>query len=292
MIESLKKICKLEENVDMTLYNTYRLHAVAKCVVFPSTIDELKEVINILKDNNSKYLVLGNGSNVILPNYYNGVIIKLDNFNKCEIHKDYVYVECGYMINKLAMELVNKGYSALEWASGIPGSIGGCVYNNAGAYNSSISDVLISVSVFDGNNVKEMNNSELEFEYRDSIFKKNKNLIILSCKIAIKKSSKEELISLVTERTNKRIQSQDLSHPSCGSVFRNPESAPAGKLIDDLGLKGYSINGASVSKIHANFIINENNATQKDIVNLINKIKKDVKDTYDIDLVLEQEIIE
>ena len=218
-------------------------------------------------------------------NYYDNQEIK------CEINDDYVYVECGYMINKLALELVNKGYSALEWASGIPGTIGGCIYNNAGAYKSEISDVLISVNVFDGKDIKEIDTSKLEFEYRDSIFKKNKNLIIISCKIKINKSSKEELMELITERTNKRIQTQDLSHPSCGSVFRNPENVPAGKLIDDLGLKGYSINGAGVSNIHANFIINNGNATQKDIVELIDKIKKDVKDTYNIDLILEQEII-
>ena len=291
MIEELKRVCKLDEEVDMTLYNTYRLHTKAKCVVFPCDINELKKVLEIVKNGNSKYLILGNGSNVILPDYYDGVVIKLDNFNKCEINDDYVYVECGYMINKLALELVNKGYSALEWASGIPGSIGGCIYNNAGAYKSEISDVLISVNVFDGKDIKEIDASKLEFEYRDSIFKKNKNLIIISCKIKINKSSKEELMELITERTNKRIQTQDLSHPSCGSVFRNPENVPAGKLIDDLGLKGYSINGAGVSNIHANFIINNGNATQKDIVELINKIKKDVKDTYNIDLILEQEII-
>ena len=289
MIDKLKKVCKLDEEVDMTLYNTYRLHTKAKCVVFPCNIDELKKVIEIVK--NEKHLILGNGSNVILPDYYDGVIIKLDNFNKCEINDDYVYVECGYMINKLAMELVNNGYSALEWASGIPGSIGGCIYNNAGAYKGEMSDVLISVTVLDGTDVKEMNTSELEFGYRTSIFKKNKNLIVLACKIKITKSSKKELMELVTERTNKRIQTQDLSHPSCGSVFRNPDNVAAGKLIDDLGLKGYSINDAKVSNIHANFIINNGNATGEDIINLINKIKKDVKDTYDIDLVLEQEII-
>ncbi len=291
MIEELKRVCKLDEEVDMTLYNTYRLHTKAKCVVFPCDINELKKVLEIVKNSNSKYLILGNGSNVILPDYYDGVVIKLDNFNKCEINDDYVYVECGYMINKLALELVNKGYSALEWASGIPGTIGGCIYNNAGAYKSEISDVLISVNVFDGKDIKEIDASKLEFEYRDSIFKKNKSLIIISCKIKINKSSKEELMELITERTNKRIQTQDLSHPSCGSVFRNPENIPAGKLIDDLGLKGYSINGAGVSNIHANFIINNGNATQKDIVELIDKIKKDVKDTYNIDLILEQEII-
>ena len=293
MIYELNKICKLEEEVDMKEYNTYRLDTKSKCIVFPSNVDELNNVLLIIKKYNSKYLVLGNGSNVILPKYYDGVIIKLDNFNKCivETKDNYVYVECGYMINKLAMELVNIGYSCLEWATGIPGTVGGCIYNNAGAYNSCISDVLISVIVLENGKIKEYMCNELAFDYRNSIFKSNKDLIILSCKLKITKSDKEELKRIVTERTNKRIETQDLSHPSCGSVFRNPEIAPAGKLIDDAHLKGYKIGGAKVSDIHANFIINDGNATSEDIINLINKIKKDIKDIYNIDLILEQEII-
>lgn len=293
MIEKLSKICKTIENIDLTTYNTYKLHSKAKCIVFPSDSNEFKETINLLKENNEKFFILGNGSNVILPSYYDGVIIKLDSFNKYKIEDNYVYAECGCMINKLALELVNSGYSCLEWASGIPGTIGGCVYNNAGAYNSSISDVLTSASVYNikTNEINEMNNNELNFEYRDSLLKKNKDLIVLSCKLKLTKSNINELKTLVTERTNRRLATQDLSHPSCGSVFRNPDMAPAGKLIEDAGLKGYKIGDAMVSKIHANFIINDGNATYDDIVNLIDKIKKDIKDIYKIDLVLEQEII-
>ena len=293
MIEKLSNICKIIEDVDLTPYNTYRLNSRAKCIVFPSDLNEFKKIINLLKENNEKYFILGNGSNIILPSYYDGVIIKLDNFNKYEINNDCLYAECGCMINKLSLELVNLGYSCLAWASGIPGTIGGCVYNNAGAYNSSISDVLISASVYNikTNEVKEMLNKELNFEYRDSLLKKNKDLIVLSCKLKLTKSNTDELKKIVTERTNKRLATQDLSHPSCGSVFRNPEIAPAGKLIEDAGLKGYKIGDAMVSKIHANFIINDGNATCDDIVNLISKIKKDIKDIYNVDLVLEQEII-
>ncbi len=293
MIEKLSKICKITENIDLTNYNTYKLHSKAKCIVFPCDLEKFKKVINLLKENNERFFILGNGSNVILPSYYDGVIIKLDSFNKYEISDNYVYAECGCMINKLSLELVNLGYSCLEWASGIPGTIGGCVYNNAGAYNSSISDVLISASIYNikTNEVKEMNNNELNFEYRDSLLKKNKDLIVLSCKLKLTKSNTDELKALVTERTNRRLATQDLSHPSCGSVFRNPEIAPAGKLIEDAGLKGYKIGDAMVSKIHANFIINDGDATYDDIVNLINKIKKDIKDIYKIDLILEQEII-
>jgi UDP-N-acetylmuramate dehydrogenase len=291
MIDELSKICLLKSDIDLTNYNTYKLHSIGKYIMFPNNINELISILNVIKKHNYKYLILGNGSNVILPDYYDGLIIKLNNFNNFKIESDYVYAECGCMVNKLSNELVNKGYSCLEWASGIPGSIGGCIYNNAGAYNSSISDVLISALVYDGKEIKEYTNKKIKFEYRDSIFKKNRNLIILSCKLKIAKSDKKELKDLVIDRANRRMQTQDLTHPSCGSVFRNPESAPAGKLIDDLGLKGYSINGAMVSKIHANFIINNGNAKQKDIIDLINEIKFKVKKEYDIDLILEQEII-
>lgn len=291
MEEELNKICKVEYDVDLTSHNTYRIHSVGKYMVFPTSFDDVKNILDVVNKYNFKYLILGNGSNVILPEYYDGVIIKLNNLSKYEIFDDYVYAEAGVMINKLAQELVNLGYSALEWATGIPGTIGGSVYNNAGAYKSSISDVLISALVYDGKEIKEYSNSELQFEYRDSIFKSNKNLIILSCKLKITKSNKKELKDLVIDRTNRRIQTQDLSHPSCGSVFRNPTDVPAGKLIDDLGLKGYHINDAMVSNIHANFIINSGNASSEDIIELINYIKLKVKEKYNIDLVLEQEII-
>ena len=168
MINELQKICKLISEVDMTKYNTYRLHTKSKCIVFPSNINELKEALNIIKNYNEKFFIIGNGSNVILPDYYDGVIIKLEKFNDCKISEDYVYVECGYMINKLALDLVNMGYSGLEWATGIPGTIGGCVYNNAGAYNSSMSEILISTTIYDGEKIRELSNEENEFKYRDS----------------------------------------------------------------------------------------------------------------------------
>ncbi len=291
MEEELNKICKVEYDVDLTSHNTYRIHSVGKYMVFPTSFADVKNILDVVNKYSFKYLILGNGSNVILPEYYDGVIIKLNNLSKYEIFDDYVYAEAGVMINKLAQELVNLGYSALEWATGIPGTIGGSVYNNAGAYKSSISDVLISALVYDGKEIKEYSNSELQFEYRDSVFKSNKKLIILSCKLKITKSDKKELKDLVIDRTNRRIQTQDLSHPSCGSVFRNPTDVPAGKLIDDLGLKGYHINDAMISNIHANFIINSGNASSEDIIELINYIKLKVKEKYNIDLVLEQEII-
>ena len=292
MIKELNKICKVVENADLTKYNTYRLNSVCDALVFVSNIEELTKVLEIVNKNNSKYFVIGNGSNIIIPEHYDGVIIKLDGFKKNEIHENYVEVESGCMINKLSNELVSLGYGGLDFACGIPGTIGGSIYGNAGCYGSSISEVLESVKVFDGKKIIEFKNKDLCFGYRDSMFKNTKKkYIILSAKFNINKSNKEELLAVCKERAEKRAASQDLNHPSCGSVFRNPEGYSAGKLIDDAGLKGYSIGGASVSLKHANFIINSNNATYTDIIKLIKYIKKQIKKIYNIDLVVEQQII-
>ena len=191
----------------------------------------------------------------------------------------------------LATKVTDMGYSGLDFATGIPGTIGGSVYMNAGCFGSDISNILISAEVFDGENVIELSHDELEYGYRTSMLKSHKDYIILSCKLRIEKGNIEELKALVKERTEKRVSSQDLSHPSAGSVFRNPEGMSAGKLIDDLGLKGYSVNDAMVSFKNANFIINNGEATQEDVVGLINEIKDKVKKEYDVELKLEQEII-
>lgn len=291
MKEELGKVCKILENENLKNYNTYKLECISSYIVFPSTVEELIKILNILKEYKTKWFVLGNGSNVILPSYYNGVIIKLSNFNKCKIDGNNINVESGYMLNKLANELSSKGYTGMEWATGIPGTVGGSICGNAGAYKSSMSNIIKDVTLLDNNEVITLNNKELEFNYRDSLLKHRKDLIVLSCNIKLEKGNLEEIKKTIEERTLKRIETQPLDYPSCGSVFRNPEGLSTGKLIDDLGLKGYQIGGAKISEKHANFIINNNNATSEDIIKLIELIKDKIKKNYDIDLVLEQEII-
>ena len=291
MSTEISKICEVEENFDLKKHNTYRLVSSCKYFTSPKNLDELKELLNFIKENKLKYFILGNGSNIILPKFYDGVIISLKKLNNYEIKKNYVYAECGCMMNFLASKVTNEGYAGLDFATGIPGTIGGCVYGNAGCFGSDISKILISAEIYDGKDIITLNNEDFKFEYRSSMLKSHKDYIVLSCKFKIEKSNLEELKALVKERTDKRVASQDLSHPSAGSVFRNPEGVSAGKLIDDLGLKGLSVNDAMVSFKHANFIINNNNATGDDVVELIDEIKKRVKKEYDIELVLEQEII-
>lgn len=291
MIEDLNKICKTLENENLKKYNTYKLDSLCKAIIFPKSVEELRESLNIINNSDSKWFILGNGSNVILPKYYDGVIIKLDSLNKYIVNENNIYVESGYMLNKLATELSNKGYKGIEWATGIPGTIGGSIYGNAGAYKSSMSDIIVDVTLLDNEKIITLKNEEMNFEYRDSLLKHKKELIVLSCNITLQKGNIEEIKKIVEERTLKRIESQPLEYPNSGSVFRNPEGMSAGKLIDDLGLKGYTEGGAKISEKHANFIINYNNATSEDIIKLIELIKDKIKKNYDIDLVLEQEIV-
>lgn len=291
MIKEIESICEIKCEEELTKYNTYRVNSVCHALVFPKTIKELKEVLSILKKYSIKYLILGNGSNVILPPYYDGIIIKLSNFSECNIKGNEVVVGAGYMFNKLSSELSNMEYTGYEWAVGIPGTVGGCIYNNAGAYKMSMSDLLISVTVLKNDEIIELSCDECNFGYRTSLFKEEKDYIILSCKLKLHKGNLDEIKSLISDRTKRRMETQPLNYPSCGSVFRNPDNIPAGKVIEEVGLKGYSIGGAKVSELHANFIINTGEATSEEIIKLINVIKDKVKNETDIDLILEQEII-
>ena len=220
------------------------------------------------------------------------MIINLCKLNNIEINNDKIMVEAGYSLIRLSNLCANNSLSGLEFASGIPGSVGGAVYMNAGAYKSDMSEVIESVTFLDENyKLNTLPKDKLEFGYRTSIFKEKK-YIILSVIINLKPGDKEEIIDLMNDRRERRINSQPLEYPSAGSVFRNPsETVFAGKLIEDLGLKGYSIGGAKVSEKHANFIVNYNNATAKDIRDLISFIRDEVEKKYDITLKVEQEFV-
>lgn len=290
MKSKLSKICNVIFDADLYSYNTFKLHSKCRMLLLVNDDGNLKSVIDILNKNHLNWFVIGNGSNIILPNYYDGAIIKYCNYDY-KIENDCLYVSSGCMLNKIASDISNLGYAGLDFATGIPGTIGGSIVGNAGAYGSSISNVLISAIVYDGENVYEMSNEDFEFSYRQSKLKGRRDIVILSAVFKLEKADKNELKKLIVERMNKRMETQDLNNPSNGSVFRNPEGLAAGKLIDDLGLKGYRVNGAMVSMKHANFIINDGNATADDIIKLIDIVKSKVKNQYDIELHLEQEII-
>ncbi len=286
------KIGKVYKDVRMSNYNTYKIDGNIKYLVYPDSVENLKKLISYLKEKNIKYKILGKGSNIIFATDYDGVLISLKEFDKFEVKNRMVTVGAGSNLISTCMKVAKLGLTGLEFASGIPGTIGGAIYMNAGAYNSDMGYVVNKVKVLTPNlEIKTLYNKKLDFHYRSSFFQKNRDYICLEATFILKKGNTKAILDVITERRKRRLESQPLEYPSAGSVFRNPENNFAGKLIEDLGYKGKLIGGAKVSEKHANFIINYNKATGKDVVKLIEKIKKDVKETYDIDLKVEQEIV-
>lgn len=282
------------ENASLKNYNTYRLDTTCSFLIFPKDEQELIDILRELKKTNHKYLILGNGSNIIFANdHYQGVVIKLDKLNHIEYQGNIVTAGSGCSLIKFAMDTINKGLSGLVFATGIPGAVGASTAMNAGAYNNDMSEVVKSVRVLNKNlEIIELSNEQMQFSYRNSLLKANKDYIVLSTTFKLPNGNSEEMKKLAEERKYKRINSQPLNYPNAGSVFRNPEGKYAGELIEKCNLKGYNINGAEVSTKHANFIINNQNAKGKDIIALINLIQKEVKTKYNIDLMLEQIIVE
>lgn len=282
------------EDVDLSSYTTYKIKATGKILVIPSDILCLKKLIDYIKKNNLKHKVLGNGSNLIFSNeVYDGILIKLDSFNDLEIDDCIVNVGAGYNLMKLALKCSMMGLSGLEFATGIPGSVGGSVYMNAGAYNSDISSVLVSAMILTPDlEIVKYENSDFNFSYRTSVLQGKSDYICLSAQFKLSHGNRDEIMELVNNRRERRFSSQPLEYPSAGSVFRNPVGDYAGRLIEEIGYKGKSIGGAKVSEKHANFIINTGGATGSDICALINDIRKNVKEKYGVELKVEQEIVE
>jgi len=274
-------------------YNTYHVECIAKYLFNPSNEAELIKILKIIKDNNMKYLILGNGSNIILAcDYFDGAVIKLNNLNNLNFNGNLITVGAGYSLSKLAFETIERGLSGLEFASGIPGLVGASTAMNAGAYNHSMSDIVKEVRVLTPElEIAIFKNSDMDYSYRNSFIKQNHDYIILSTTIELTPGNIEEMKAKIQDKKAKRINSQPLELPNAGSVFRNPEGMYAGELIEKSNLKGCNINGAEVSLKHANFIVNRGNATGKDIVELIEKIQKEIKNKYNIELTLEQIII-
>ena len=288
------KIGKVLENPYLKDYTTYKVGGIAICMVYPDDENGLITLLKYLKENNIKHKILGNGSNVIFNNSgYDGVIIKLDNFNDLKIINNKIIVGAGYLLSKLSLRVSRLGLTGMEFAAGIPGSIGGAIYMNAGAYKSDMGYIVESVKVLTPDyKIKTLYNKDLDFHYRSSFLQKNNDYICLEAIIKLIKGHTNVIMEVIDSRKKRRLETQPLEYPSAGSVFRNPEGDFAGRLIEEIGYKGKSIGGAKVSEKHANFIINNGNATGEDIKKLINEIKEKVKEKYNIELKVEQEFVE
>lgn len=253
--------------------------------------EELKSILNIAKEQNVQVTVIGNGSNVLVKDKgIRGIVVKLD-FNTIEIKDDTLKIGAGVLLSKLARVAQEAGLEGVEFASGIPGNFGGAVYMNAGAYGNQISDILIETTYIDENGqIKTIKKEEQEFLYRKSIFQKE-NWIILNGKIRLKKGNKEEIKSKMEEYSKSRREKQPLNMPNAGSVFKRGEGFITAKLIDECGLKGYSIGDAEISKLHAGFIVNKGNATAKDVLDLMKYIQEKIKEKFNVDIEPEIRII-
>lgn len=284
---------KIEKDISLSTLTTYKTGGIAKLVVYPNNINNLKQMLKLIHKYNIKYFILGKGSNTLFSDKeFNGVIIKLDKLNNFKIKQTEIYVESGMILSELVQASVKNELTGLEFAIGIPGTIGGAIYMNAGAYGNNMSNIVKSVIVLNEKfQIKEIPLEKLKFDYRYSIFQANKNLICVAANIKLEHGNHDEIASKIKENLLKRKNSQPLEYPSAGSVFRNPEGNYAGKIIEELGLKGKNIGGAEISTKHANFIINKNNASSSDILNLIKLVQKEIKDKYKIDLKLEQQLV-
>lgn len=294
-LEDLKelKVGKVIKNPKLSEYTTYKLDGIALGVVFPNDLTDLVALLKHLKENNIKYKILGNGSNLIFNSYYDGILIKLSKFDDLIINETEVIVGAGYNLIKLAMKVSKLGLTGLEFATGIPGTVGGAIFMNAGAYKSDMGYVVKSVKVLTPDyEIKVLTNKELDFHYRTSFLQKNPDYICLSATLVLKKGKIDSIMEVIADRKQRRLTTQPLEYPSAGSVFRNPTDDAAGRIIEELGYKGKYIGGAKVSEKHANFIISTGNVKGEDIKSLINEIKSTVKEKYNIDLIIEQEFVE
>lgn len=295
-IDDIKKlkIGKVIENIDLKKYTTYKAGGIGRVLVIPKDIESLQKLFNYINKNNIKYKMLGLGSNLIFgDDIYEGILIKLDEFNDVNINGTTIRVGAGYSLIKLSLLAARNDLAGLEFASGIPGTVGGAIYMNAGAYKSDMGYIVKEIKVLTPDNeIITMSNKELDFHYRTSFLQKNPGYICLEATLNLYKGDRNAILDVIRDRKKRRMETQPLEFPSAGSVFRNPPDDFAGRLIEELGYKGKKIGGAMVSTKHANFIINVGNAKGNDIKKLILEIQKKVKEKYDIELKVEQEFVE
>src|SRR5690625_3358390 len=285
-----------EENItiDKPLKNhTYtRLGGNADYFVTPITYEQVSEVVKIAKENNEPFTLLGNGSNLIIKDGgIRGIVMYLGELKQVTVQREKIIAQSGALIADVSKQALSSHLTGLEFACGIPGSVGGALFMNAGAYGGEIKDVLIEATVVDHDgNIQTIDAADLGLSYRTSIIQTN-HFIVLDATFRLQTGNYEEIKAQMDVLTYKRESKQPLEYPTCGSVFKRPQGHFAGKLIQDSGLQGQQIGGAQVSLKHAGFIINKDNATASEYIALIKHVQKTVKDRFNIDLEREVRII-
>ena len=283
-------LCLMNESLKK--HTTYGIGGPADLMIFPKSKQDLIKVIEIIYENKIQLTILGSGSNVLVSdNGIRGAVISLKNsLKQIEVDDNILYAECGTMLGKIVKHAVKNNLIGLENLNGVPGTLGGALIMNAGAWGGEISENLIHVEVINSKSeIQKIQKKDLNFSYRQSSF--NKDDILLSAKFNLKKADKDIIKENFIEAQSGRKKSQPLNKRSAGSLFKNPKNNSAGKLLDEAGLKGFSIGDAKISEKHANFFINDGDATSKDMLMLIKKAHKEVKDKFNVNLSLEVKLM-
>ncbi|MBQ8408703.1 MAG: UDP-N-acetylmuramate dehydrogenase [Clostridia bacterium] len=294
----LDSMIEIRENEPLSKHSSFKIGGPAKYAIFPKNSAELISAVKAAKSSGEKYRVVGNGSNLLFDdNGFNGVIIFTKNMTDTEyIHKgnsQAIKVGCGRSLTELSSDAGKKhSLTGLEFAYGIPGTVGGAVYMNAGAYGGQMSDIVVETEYYDpsSDRIGAMRGDEHKFDYRHSVFAEHPEYIILSTTLEMKEGNVEDILAGMNQNMRARKEKQPLEYPSAGSTFKRPGGGLfAGKLIEDAGLKGYTVGGAQISQKHAGFTVNLGGATCADVLAVIEHTQKTVFEKDGV--MLESEII-
>lgn len=280
-------------NEPMKNHTSFKLGGPADIFIEPDDVPGLAKTISALREHDIPYYIMGNGSNLLISDKgIRGAVVKIgDKFGSVNIDGDRVIAECGVLLSTLSKMTAKNSLTGMEFASGIPGALGGAVSMNAGAYGGEMKDIIEWVEVLDQNlELKRLQNSEMEFGYRKSVVEPRKYIVIRCC-MKLRSGDQEEINRIMADLTEKRKTKQPLHLPSAGSTFKRPEGYFAGKLIEDAGLRGFSIGGAQVSTLHCGFVVNNGNATAQDVYNLIRHVQKTVYEKFKVNLETEVKIL-
>jgi UDP-N-acetylmuramate dehydrogenase len=281
LTNKLEKInyLSLEKNKNLAEFASFKVGGPADLFLRPEKISALEELMPLIVESEIPYFILGRGSNLIISDKgYRGIIIYTGSLNHYQLNGNQITAESGLELKEIADLACENSLSGFEFAAGIPGSLGGALYMNAGAYGGELKDVIVKAQFVNQNgNLIELDKAELKLEYRTSILQKeNPDWIAVNVTIKLHKSKADKIKAKMDELHNKRWSKQPMEFPSAGSIFKRPEGHYTGPLIEEAEMKGYQIGGAQVSTKHAGFIVNKDNASAQDIINLIEKVKEEV----------------
>ncbi|MCL2816159.1 MAG: UDP-N-acetylmuramate dehydrogenase [Oscillospiraceae bacterium] len=287
--------CAFKMGESLSDYTSFKIGGTADIIVFPENSGSLAGLMGAIKENGLDFILLGNGSNVLLcENHFSGAAVVTSHMDAITVEGETIYAQCGVSLNTTALAAKAHSLSGLEFAYGIPGTLGGAVYMNAGAYGGQIGDAVSSSCCLDMDTLetKNLDFAGHEFAYRESVYGKNRNFILLSAVLSLKRGDTAEIETAMNKNMAERKLKQPLEYPSAGSVFKRGSNYFAAKLINDCGLKGCSVGGAQVSQKHAGFIINKKDASFSDVTGLIAHIKSVVFELTGIKIECEIKIME